>query len=244
MLIAQVLVFLVAGSLAAWAVGVLWRAQGRYPETAESPQTTSIGEMDQAAATASDRIQALEDSNRTLKEETEQAKAELERLRRENETLTERLDELTPKAAVTERPITKPSPPDEAADKPAPPSARTPTHPTPPANLRMLNSDQFQNVAANLKRFSGTPIDLWQISDPEATALAEQIKTLLTTAGWTVKTTKFGALSPPRYGVSIVHRGNPAAAALARSLQAAGMSATEESDIGGTVVIVGLKPAD
>jgi hypothetical protein len=36
----------------------------------------------------------------------------------------------------------------------------------------MLNSDQFQNVAANLKRFSGTPIDLWQISDPEATAAA------------------------------------------------------------------------
>jgi hypothetical protein len=50
-------------------------------------------------------------------------------------------------------------------------------------------------------------------------------------------------LSPPRYGVAVVHRSSAAATALVKSLQSINMVATEESDIGGLVVIVGLKPA-
>lgn len=250
LLIVQVLVFLVAGTLAAWAVGVLWRAQ-RYQSQGATPAGVDqkITQLDQAAALANERIQVLESSNQALKQEADQAKSELEKLRHENEALSAKLQESIPKLRPeTPRPAepAAPAAPDEstASHLPAPPPAPTPNAPGNPPSVRLLTHDQFQTVAAELKRFSGTPIDLWQLSDPEAAALAEQLKALLTAAGWTVKITKFGALSPPRYGVSIVHRGNPAAAALAKALRSVHVAVTEESDIGGTVVIVGLKPAD
>ena len=241
LLVLQAVVFVVVGLAAAWALGVLWRSQERYQKAMQSGTDARIAQLDEAAASANQRVQVLENDNRDTRNQLEASKAEAEKLRQENQALTARLEEeraVRTKDAehpAANRPVVTPVAP------PVPPDTAPPEIPTKPG-VRTITPSQFQVLVSDLKRFEGTQIEVWQISDIEATALADQITSLLNAANWSVKTYKFGALSPPRYGVTVVHRGNPAASALAKSLRSINMLATEEGDIGGLVVIVGLKP--
>lgn len=114
---------------------------------------------------------------------------------------------------------------------------------------RRLSIAQRETLTAALR---GHPAKLKviRLGDSEAKALANDIIAALTAAGWSVSVVEVGLLTPPRYGVSYA-AGAPAGSelpteivALLVSLREAGIpaSAAPEGFMGGTPLVVGLKP--
>lgn len=108
---------------------------------------------------------------------------------------------------------------------------------------RKLSSEQTETIASNLRRFAEKHVSILEIVDPEAGPLAEQITSALNGAQWAPVVSRFGALTPPQYGIICTHNEtDKAAIALVETLRSFNLTVYERKSEGnGTLeILVGL----
>ena len=108
---------------------------------------------------------------------------------------------------------------------------------------RKLSADQTQVIASTLRRFAEKRVAIVELVDPEAGPLAQQLTTALLEAQWSPVVSRFGALTPPQFGIICTHTGtDKAAIALVETLRSFKLTVYERKAEGnGTLeVLVGL----
>jgi hypothetical protein len=119
---------------------------------------------------------------------------------------------------------------------------------------RALTPAQARQLASELGQFPGTRVQFVRYADPEASLFAEQIRTALSEASWSLKIVSVG-MGPAVFGVECKHKPEDAAAmAFVRSLRSANIAVTDQlisadpaawppgEILGDFQILVGLKP--
>jgi septal ring factor EnvC (AmiA/AmiB activator) len=109
---------------------------------------------------------------------------------------------------------------------------------------RVITEEHAAAIAAGMRRFSGQRVTLIQLSDPEACALAEQLRQTLEDAQWDVVVSRVESLVPPQRGIIVTHaKEDSAAAELVAALRTFGLIVYERTEpMPQLQIIVGLQP--
>ncbi|HEY2382830.1 MAG TPA: hypothetical protein VGK48_16770 [Terriglobia bacterium] len=108
---------------------------------------------------------------------------------------------------------------------------------------RKLTANQMQVIASTLRPFAGKHVTIVELVDPEAGPLAQQLTAALSQAQWSPVVSRFGALTPPQFGIVCTHSGtDKAAIALVETLRSFNLTVYERKAEGNSTLelLVGL----
>ncbi len=111
---------------------------------------------------------------------------------------------------------------------------------------RRISKAAQDKIAASLRPFRGSNVQLTKLGDAEAAQFADDLLAILGNAGWDVRLRVIGMFSPPRYGLDcLVDESTPAGQALAvtmRGIPTADVKSVTLPKPEVAVIFVGLKP--